>query len=90
MAPAVVTAVVDACSDLGIEPHLMPSGGGHDAQEAALYTDAGMIFVPSKHGISHAPEEFTSLPEICRGVEVLAHAVAGLAGRLDPSEGLDR
>ena len=38
----------------------MPSGAGHDAQDMAVITPTGMIFVPSIDGISHSPEEFSS------------------------------
>jgi len=31
----------------------------------------GMIFVPSRDGISHSPEEFTSWPDVANGAEVL-------------------
>jgi len=30
-----------------------------------------MIFVPSRDGISHSPEEFTSWPDVANGAEVL-------------------
>jgi N-carbamoyl-L-amino-acid hydrolase len=79
MAPAIVETVDRACRDLGIVPHYMPSGGGHDAQEVALYADAGMIFVPSVGGLSHTPEEYTPLDSICLGMQVLTESVRRLA-----------
>jgi acetylornithine deacetylase/succinyl-diaminopimelate desuccinylase-like protein len=42
-------------------------------------TPAGMVFVPSRAGLSHVPEEWTAPGEIATGVQVLA---AGLL-RLD-------
>jgi N-carbamoyl-L-amino-acid hydrolase len=39
----------------------------------------GMIFVPSKGGRSHCPEEWTDFEHIGRGVELLG----GLIGEID-------
>ena len=38
----------------------MPSGAGHDAQEMAQICPIGMIFIPSKNGISHSPKEYST------------------------------
>jgi acetylornithine deacetylase/succinyl-diaminopimelate desuccinylase-like protein len=35
----------------------------------------GMIFVPSRDGRSHCPEEWTEYDDIVRGTEVLAQAI---------------
>jgi len=37
----------------------MPSGAGHDAQVVAHVAPIGMVFVPSRDGLSHNPGEFT-------------------------------
>ena len=34
-----------------------------------------MIFAPSRNGISHAPEEWTSWEDCARGVDLLRRAV---------------
>jgi acetylornithine deacetylase/succinyl-diaminopimelate desuccinylase-like protein len=39
---------------------------------------AGIIFVPSKDGLSHVPEEWTSAIDIARGVNVLHRSVLSL------------
>jgi allantoate deiminase len=53
----------------------MPSGAGHDAMVLAKQVPAAMLFVPSRAGISHSPDEYTS-PEQCElGARVLAQAV---------------
>ena len=49
----------------------MPSGAGHDAQSLAAICPIGMIFVPSRKGISHAPDEYTSPAQISNGANVL-------------------
>ena len=44
------------------------------------YAPAGMLFVPSRDGVSHTPDEYTS-PEQCEiGARVLTRALADLAG----------
>jgi acetylornithine deacetylase/succinyl-diaminopimelate desuccinylase-like protein len=39
----------------------------------------GMIFVPSRGGVSHHPDEYTAPQELDRGVAVLAGTLARLA-----------
>lgn len=43
----------------------MDSFAGHDSAMTALRVPTAMIFVPSRRGISHAPEEFTSQVQWC-------------------------
>ncbi len=73
------TGVVDllesSAVDLGIKYHRMVSGAGHDAQIMAKCTDVGMIFVPSKDGISHSHREWTELDQIEEGIKVLYEAI---------------
>ena len=40
----------------------------------------GMIFVPSRDGLSHHPDEYTEPDELDVGVSVLAQTLARLAG----------
>lgn len=55
-------------------PYLrLPSGAGHDAQIIAALAPAGMIFVPSRDGISHAPEEHTEPHHLIAGANTLLH-----------------
>lgn len=56
----------------------MPSGAGHDAQAVAHVAPIGMIFVPSRNGISHAPAEFTSSRDLARGADVLLETVLAI------------
>ena len=77
--PQIVQTVDSVAKGMSVESYRMPSGGGHDAQHIAAITDAGMIFVPSTGGISHAPEEHTDIDDICTGISVLAGSVWSLA-----------
>lgn len=49
----------------------MVSGAGHDSLIMANFTEVGMIFVPSKNGRSHCPEEYTDEKYLVIGTEVL-------------------
>ena len=54
-----------------IESLRMVSGAGHDSALLADLTQTGMIFVPSRGGRSHCPEEFTHLEDIGVACEML-------------------
>lgn len=56
------------------------SGATHDAAEIATKVKTGMIFVPSKDGISHSPMEWTELEDCKKGVEILKRTIEKLAG----------
>ena len=57
----------------------LASGAGHDALYMSRLAPTGMIFVPSKHGISHNPAEHTDMADIVRGTELLYRMVKRLA-----------
>jgi beta-ureidopropionase / N-carbamoyl-L-amino-acid hydrolase len=81
MSRLVIDELRAAGRDLGLEPLAMPSGANHDARHLAAITEVGMLFVPSVGGVSHSPEEYTAIKDICAGVQVLAHALLRLASR---------
>jgi allantoate deiminase len=73
-------AVERACERLGIRPFALPSGAGHDGMQLTDLCPMGMIFVRSKNGVSHNPEEWSSQEDCTTGGNVLYHAVLDLAG----------
>ena len=78
MAPELIEVLEQAARTEGATNMRMPSGAGHDAMEVGRHVPAGMVFVPSRRGISHSPEEFTE-PEHCElGARVLARALETL------------
>jgi beta-ureidopropionase / N-carbamoyl-L-amino-acid hydrolase len=79
-APRVLNAVERACERLKLRFRRMPSGAGHDAQNLASITEAGMLFIPSKGGRSHRPDEMSDWRAIERGANVLLHTLLDLAG----------
>ncbi len=68
-------AIAEVATKLGLSFRQMQSGAGHDAQDMALIAPAGMIFVPSKAGISHSPKEYTSPEDMANGANVLLHTI---------------
>lgn len=74
-----IGVIQDICEEKKIAYEVMPSGAGHDAMQIAKIAPAGMIFVPSKKGISHSPLEWTDPGEICLGAEILLEAIVRAA-----------
>jgi allantoate deiminase len=73
--------IADACEEVGIRPHSLPSGAGHDGMHLANLCPMGMIFVRSRDGVSHNPEEWSSREDCEAGCDVLYRSVLGLAGQ---------
>jgi len=65
--------------ELGISCIRVNSGAVHDAAILAQIADAGMIFVPSKNGRSHCPEEYTDIDDVKRGADILLQTLVQLA-----------
>lgn len=55
------------------------SGAGHDGMQFSSRWPLGMIFVRSRDGISHSPEEWSSPEDCAAGAEVLYRALLELA-----------
>jgi N-carbamoyl-L-amino-acid hydrolase len=72
----------DAASGLGLSHRQMQSGAGHDAQDMALICPVGMIFIPSKGGISHSPDEYSAPEHIANGADVLLATLLQLDAKL--------
>jgi N-carbamoyl-L-amino-acid hydrolase len=68
----------ETAKQLGFTTKTMPSGAGHDAQEIAPIAPVGMIFIPSRDGISHSPREFSTPEDIANGANVLLHTLLKL------------
>ena len=80
-------AVEAAAAELGLTTMALASGAGHDAQPLAAITPSGMIFVPSRGGVSHDPAELTSWEDCVNGANVLLNAALRRGrGRADASE----
>ncbi len=73
--PYIRQQIRQAADSAGLAFLDLPSGAGHDAQQMARLGPVGMIFVPSRGGISHSPLEFSDWEEIARGAEVLYRTI---------------
>ncbi len=83
MSPRIISTVESAADKLGLTWRMMQSGAGHDAMNIAKIAETGMIFVPSKDGKSHCPNEATDAEDIINGANVLTNALEGLAKEED-------
>lgn len=77
--------IAATAAELGIAYRVLPSGASHDSQMINRITPTGMIFVPSRDGISHNPVESTGSGELAVGTEVLAASLLSLDHALDPA-----
>jgi beta-ureidopropionase / N-carbamoyl-L-amino-acid hydrolase len=78
---SVRSVIADAADGLGLSRIDLPSGAGHDSQNMAHLAPTGMIFVPSRDGRSHCPEEYTDPEQLVRGADVLLTTLLTLANR---------
>jgi beta-ureidopropionase / N-carbamoyl-L-amino-acid hydrolase len=79
MADAAQSAVCEAADSLALTHTTLHSGAGHDAQSLAMVTPSGMIFIPSRDGISHSPLEFSEWDDCVNGANVLLRAALKMA-----------
>jgi N-carbamoyl-L-amino-acid hydrolase len=77
--PAIVSAIEASCRSHNLSHRRLVSRAYHDALFISRIAPTAMIFVPSKAGVSHRPDEYTSPEEIACGVSVLASTLVALA-----------
>ena len=76
-------AAHETAAAAGREAIDLHSGAAHDAMRVARVTDASLLFAPSRDGISHNPREWTDWADCAAATEVLAGAIARVAGAGD-------
>ncbi|WP_290817861.1 M20 family metallo-hydrolase [Halovivax sp.] len=72
-------ALREGAKAAGVASTELHSGAAHDAMRVSRVTDAGMLFAPSRDGISHNPKEWTDWDDCARATRVLAAALERLA-----------
>ncbi len=77
--PRIIELVESTANAQGNTSRRMPSGAGHDAQMISRVCPTGMIFVPSKGGLSHNVDEFTAPDDLEAGANVLLEVILTLA-----------
>ena len=75
----IVSLLEETSSELGLACTELISGPFHDSLFVGKFAPTAMIFVPSKGGISHSPEEWTDYEEVAKGADVLANTLLKLA-----------
>jgi N-carbamoyl-L-amino-acid hydrolase len=70
----IVAATGSACSDLRIKHRPLYAGTWHDAGIMATRVPTGMLLVPSRDGITHAPQENTRDEDLVNGARALLRA----------------
>jgi N-carbamoyl-L-amino-acid hydrolase len=69
--PVVTRAIGNAALELGFSIRNEVSMAGHDAAHVNRISQAGMIFIPCRKGLSHCPDEFTTTENIVKGAQCL-------------------
>ncbi len=77
--PGVTAALETACQTHRAEYRFMISRAYHDSLFMSLIAPTAMIFIPSRGGISHRPDEYSSPEAIARGALVLAETLRRLS-----------
>ncbi|MFN2364036.1 MAG: Zn-dependent hydrolase [Halarsenatibacteraceae bacterium] len=70
--------IAAAAESLGYDQMKILSGAGHHASPMSRVTPTGMIFVPSKDGISHSPDEWTDWQDVEKGANLLLETLKRL------------
>ncbi|MEJ2594960.1 MAG: Zn-dependent hydrolase [bacterium] len=78
--PGMSQLIEKVAKKMNFEHYSMFSGAGHDAQVMSRITRTGMIFVPSKEGISHSPAEWTDAHHLEIGANLLLNTLLEVAG----------
>src|SRR5437773_1363534 len=82
LSPALASEATKLAAELGLSHRRMTSGAGHDAMEfARAGVPTLMVFVPSRGGISHSPEEFTAPDALFLGYRFTRELARRLAER---------
>ncbi len=79
LSPIILRMMEAEARTCGISTKRMLSGAGHDAMVMAGLTEVGLIFVPSRNGRSHCPEEWTDYMQLKHGVDLLLRVALQLS-----------
>ncbi|MGM0379230.1 MAG: M20 family metallo-hydrolase [Bacillota bacterium] len=70
-----VNNLEESCLEKNYNYQRIVSGAGHDSIIMNELCDTVMIFVPSKNGKSHCPEEFSKVEDIAKGVNIILDTI---------------
>ena len=66
-----INKMKEICDKLGYSHTIINNGTGHDAMIMTDFAPTNMIYVPSKDGISHHPDEWTDYADLKKGADVM-------------------
>ena len=75
-----LSVMEESCKAHDYSYRYLPSGAGHDSLEIGQSIPAAMLFVPSKDGRSHCPDEFTKYSDFSRATVIMTELVERLLG----------
>lgn len=78
---AIIDEIEKNCKNENIQYIFTISGAYHDSIFVGKFAPVAMIFVPSKNGISHSPEEWTEYDDIAKGTDILAKTLYNLSNK---------
>jgi len=78
-APALTAALAAGVRAVQGRSLALPSGAGHDAVVMSALTPVAMLFVRSRAGLSHHPDEFSSPADLGVALDVVVDLLARLA-----------
>ena len=73
--PELVEIALAAAARRTLRAVRMPSWAGHDAKILAPHVPAALLFVPSRNGISHTPDEYTEPRHLAAGAQLLLDTI---------------
>lgn len=79
MSDQCIAAAVDAADSCTATAKQLHSAAMHDTANVSNVTDAGLLFAPSKDGVSHTPREWTDWDDCATATRILAETAARLA-----------
>lgn len=79
----IISLIEESCKNQQLAYTKLISGPYHDTLFVGRFAPAAMIFVPSKNGISHSPEEWTDYVQLAKGADVLAETLLKLSNSME-------
>ncbi|MBZ7990879.1 MULTISPECIES: hydantoinase/carbamoylase family amidase [unclassified Campylobacter] len=71
----IIKNLKQTADELQVSNIIMPSGAGHDSAFMAKIASMGMIFIPSKNGLSHHPDEESSFEDAAIGTQIILNNI---------------
>lgn len=78
MNPELVKMLTDKCINHKYKFRQMTSGAAHDAMIFADKIPTAMVFVPSRLGKSHCPEEFSKYSDLSKAVQIVFETIENI------------